>query len=124
MVPGANYFLKANKDFTAAIAAQAKLLKAKKATSGKDAFKAAAGTYMARNMKASYMIAKAMETYESKANKAILKGYTTLYEKALAKQTKLNEKAKGGSMGIIIGALVGVSVIAGAVWWFKCRKAE
>lgn len=52
--------MKANKGFTAAIAAQAKLLKAKKATSGKDAFKAAAGTYMARNIKASYMIAKAM----------------------------------------------------------------
>jgi len=60
LVPGANYFLKANKDFTAAVAAQAKLLKAKKATSGKNAFKTAAGTYMARNMKASYMIAKAM----------------------------------------------------------------
>jgi len=55
--------------------AQVTLVKAKKAKTGKKVFKAATKAYNEALVKAQAMILKGMETYETKANKKIIKGY-------------------------------------------------
>lgn len=122
LVKGADVFVKAHTTFEKVINAQVKLVKAKKAKTGKKVFKAATKAYNEALVKAQAMILKGMETYETKANKKIIKGYREVYA-----NVKLNEKSssKGGNTTmIVLGSLFGVSVLAFAVYWFKFRKTE
>jgi len=125
LLKGAKVFTDAQTAFAKVVTAQAKLVKAKKAKSGKKDFEAAALKYNGAMLKGTESVLKAMSSYETAANKLILKGYTKEVKKQ-TKTQKLNEKkAKGGNtVMIVLGSLFGVGVLAFAVYWFKFRKTE
>lgn len=126
LVKGAKSFLKAGVTFNKVLKAQLKLIKAKKAKKGYKAMHSAILHYKYALMKSTVLLTKGMATYESKANKKILKAYTKVYKKSAAKLVKANQKVfESSNTGLIIGLTIGgIAVAAFAVWWFKFRKTD
>lgn len=125
LVKGANMFLSTTTAFSKACAAQAKLVKGGKAKSGKKAFRNAVDTYKLGAMKSTVAIAKAMKSYETKANVKVIKGYVKAYKKIEKKQVKLNQKHKGGSNTLVLVlGLFGMVAGGAAIWYFMCRNKK
>merc|ERR1712127_1105784 len=104
---------------------QVKNVKAKKAKKGKKVFKKATEAYNKALLNAQKTILEGMKTYESKANKKIIKGYGEVYATVKLNATSSKEAKKGSNTTmIVLGSLFGVSVLAFAVYWFKFRKTE
>jgi len=90
LIKGAKKFIKAHKTLKTVVKAQMALVKAKTAKKGKKTFNKAVRAYNEDILKATTKIAKGMKTYETKANKEIIKGYLKAYKKAYVKVVKFN----------------------------------
>jgi len=90
LIKGAEKFIKAHKALKTVVTAQKALVKAKTAKKGKKTFNKAVRAYNEAMLKATTKIAKGMKSYETKANKEIIKGYLKLYKKVYVKVVKMN----------------------------------
>jgi len=90
LIKGAEKFIKAHKALETVVKAQKALVKAKTAKKGKKTFNKAVRAYNEAMLKATTKIAKGMKSYETKANKEIIKGYLKLYKKEYVKIVKMN----------------------------------
>ena len=128
MTAGSTAFMNANNALGKACKKQAKKVKKGKAKSGKYAFKAAVAQYLYSTNSATLSLTKAMLSFESKANKKLIKGYRKAYKKQKTGLMKANVKAKAKAVASSpVGIIIGVVLVAGigfAIWWFKCRKTD